>query len=133
MEWFRTVVLFITLVGFIQWISPAGVFEPYIKYIISLLTLAIIISPLADSGHFPKADSVIHLPFDMTFNDPGYDDTTARLQEIQRLQTESLTQEKESGITGEDPDVYIEQESVNSSSKSAETPEISKGKGISDE
>ena len=46
MTWIKDIVIFSAVMGFIKWIIPSGTFEKYINYIISLLTLAVIMTPL---------------------------------------------------------------------------------------
>lgn len=127
MEWFRNVVLFTVAIGFAQWITPGGVFEKYIKFIISLLTLSVILSPLMGE----KAISVTGaaLPKEGLWEET-WQKKAAHIETVQRLQIREILAQRIKreaqillkrdfpGITGEDIEVYITQESLEYGSSS---------------
>lgn len=121
MTWIKDIVIFSAVMGFIKWIIPSGTFEKYINYIISLLTLAVIMTPLLSQT---TAAVYLELPVGAV---AGEEETrsnsqsnsietiqTYQIQEliIQKVKSEicSILKDKFSGITEEDITVYIEHE-----------------------
>ncbi len=121
MEWLRNVVLFTAAIGFAQWITPGGTYEKYIKFIVSLLTLAVILSPLMKGEDMAVISAVSTEGF---FREESWQQETDQIEGIQQLQireilAERISQEAEillqndfPGITGRDIEVYIQQESL---------------------
>jgi len=124
-EWFRNVVLFAAAIGFAQWITPGGTFEKYIRFIVSLLTLAVILSPLMSEKEIAVSSSV---SLRDAFAAERWQQETADIEAVQQLQireilVQRIAQEAQillesdfPGITGENIEVYIQQESLKNGS-----------------
>ena len=120
MNWLQDIVMFCAVMGMIQWIVPSGTYEKYIKWIISILTLAVILSPLSRNDVLPAG---LLLPIDsVTEADVSkVPIQTEALDTVQDIQIQELLKEKirsqifsalkgkVSGINEEDIEVYIEQ------------------------
>ena len=123
MEWFRSIVLFTAAIGFARWITPGGTFEPYLKFIVSLLTLAVILSPLLAEEELAVWQGTASLP---TVTQETWAKETEKIQAVQQLQirevlarriaqeAETLLRDDFPGITEKDIEVYIQQESLES-------------------
>lgn len=120
MDWLRNLVLFLTAVGFFQWIIPSGTFEKYIKFIISIITLAVILSPLQGEAVLSAS---LELPQGAVAQE-GYEEMTDQVEQIQFYQLQTVLEDRIErevrtvlkhdfpGITVEDLEVYIEQGSL---------------------
>ena len=124
MNWLKDVVLVSAMMGCIQWLLPDGVYEKYLKYIISLLTLAVILTPLMDHK---TAAAAVELPVGAVApyqRNDGIDAGTT-LDTLQTYQIQEIVKDKirkeictllknvVSGITEDDIEVYIEHKSLN--------------------
>ena len=118
MEWLRTMIIFTTAVGLIRWIIPSGTFEPYINYIISILTITVMLTPLIPSTSIEAMAPV-------SINETEYISANSQFQKLQDIQIQSiLTQRLQSetkqfmeeefpSITLVDSEVYIQQSTWN--------------------
>ncbi len=121
MEWLRSIVLFAAGIGFLEWICPGGVYETYVKFIYSLLMLAVILSPLSAQAEIP---AIAELSVQGGSLSQEYQQGQQRVEQVQQLQIREILQERIAfqaslllseefyGINQEDIEVYIQQESL---------------------
>lgn len=123
MNWIRDVVLVSAILGFLQWILPSGTYEKYMKHVFSMVTLAVILSPLAKDTIMPVG---MELPQEAIAagSDFQWEETAKKMEAFQEFQMEEVLKENIQrevylilndefpGISEEDIEIYIEQKSM---------------------